>query len=83
MFKLNERISYFLILKVVIVIIFVTGICSDLCERVLIMDEEQEHQSPNELYDSRLKGTFLSVVLIGIFIMLSWAGVFVFYWKAL
>lgn len=76
MFKINKENKVYPNL-------FVTGIRSDLCERVLIMDEEQEHQSPNELYDSRLKGTFVSVILIGIFIMLSWAGVFVFYWKSL
>jgi len=52
-------------------------------ERVLKVDKEQQHQSSEELYDSRLKGTFLTVVLIGLFNILSWAGVFMFYWKTL
>lgn len=44
-----------------------------------------EHHDENEKqsYDERLKGTFTSVILIGAFIILSWAGIFYYYWSTL
>lgn len=41
--------------------------------------DEKEH----ETYDQRLKGTFTSVLFIGAFILLSWAGIFYLYWSTL
>lgn len=47
------------------------------------MDEHHNEKNSEQSYDERLKGTFLSVILIGLFIILSWFGIFMFYWTTL
>jgi|GEM_PF-4700233 len=43
------------------------------------MSEYRDEKQAAEKYDERLKGTFIAVILIGIFIFLSWFGVFYYY----
>lgn len=47
------------------------------------MSEKNNDYHSEESYDERLKGTFVSVLFIGLFILLSWFGIFAFYWSTL
>jgi len=40
---------------------------------------QDNEKSTQEQYDDRLKGTFVSVVSIGAFILVSWFGIFYYY----
>ncbi|MEI3612813.1 cytochrome c oxidase subunit 2A [Pseudogracilibacillus sp. SO30301A] len=43
------------------------------------MGKQTDEKSSAEQYDERLKGTFVTVIFIGVFIMLSWFGIFYYY----
>lgn len=47
------------------------------------MSDKNHDQHGEDSYDKRLKGTFVSVLIIGLFIILSWFGIFTFYWTTL
>jgi len=44
-----------------------------------ILNNRNDGKSIPEKYDERLKGTFVSVVFIGAFILASWFGIFYYY----
>lgn len=43
------------------------------------MSERRDEKDAMETYDERLKGTFISVISIGIFILITWFLMFYFY----
>lgn len=43
------------------------------------MSERNNDKSAKETYDERLQGTFVSVISIGIFILITWFLMFNFY----
>ncbi|NLI69072.1 MAG: cytochrome c oxidase subunit 2A [Bacilli bacterium] len=47
------------------------------------MNKKHRGHRDEPSYDEQLKGTFVSVLLIGLFILLSWFGIFSFYWSTL
>lgn len=48
-------------------------------ERKLCMDKREEESSADHLYDRRLKGTFITVLGIGVIIFISWLAMFLYY----
>lgn len=43
------------------------------------LSKQNDEKSSAEQYDERLKGTFVTVIFIGAFILLSWLGIFYYY----
>ncbi len=43
------------------------------------MSADKNNKTVADVYDERLKGTFVTVIFIGAFIVLSWFGVLYFY----
>ncbi|MBO1003003.1 cytochrome c oxidase subunit 2A [Pseudogracilibacillus auburnensis] len=43
------------------------------------MDKREEESSADQLYDRRLKGTFITVLGIGVIIFISWLAMFLYY----
>lgn len=53
--------------------------CNLLGERGIQLSKQNDDKSAMEKYDERLKGTFVTVIFIGVFILLSWFGIFYYY----
>lgn len=45
----------------------------------MVRNKKDSERTAQETYDDRLKGTFVSVIFIGTFIILSWFGIFYYY----
>ncbi|HEX6594317.1 MAG TPA: cytochrome c oxidase subunit 2A [Bacillota bacterium] len=46
-------------------------------------DQRKEDKRAADEYDQRLMGTFVSVILIGLFIFLTWLSIFYYYIKTI
>jgi len=42
-------------------------------------NKQEDQRTAQETYDDRLKGTFVSVIFIGTFIVASWFGILYYY----